>query len=245
MINVLIVDDDPRVARINAAYVERIPGFRVAGRAHSAAEALAFLERGGPGPVGRETASEGRETPSEGSTAQVDLVLLDHYLPDGTGLALVTRLRQLGHHTDVIMVTAARDIATVRAAMRHGALQYLVKPFTFAGLRAKLNGYAALRRTLDGGGEAEQEQVDRIFGALSAVGPPDLPKGHSALTADRVREVLREAEGPLSAQEVAERCRLSRQTAQRYLKLLERAGRVKLSLRYGETGRPEHRYVWV
>ncbi|WKX72998.1 response regulator [Streptomyces sp. XD-27] len=224
MIAVLVVDDDVRVARVNAAYVEKVPGFRVAGQAHSAAEALAFLER-----------------------TAVDLVLLDHYLPDETGLALVRRLRQLGHHTDIIMVTAARDIATVREAMRHGALQYLVKPFTFAGLRSKLDAYAALRRTLDGGGEAEQDQVDRIFGALggSSAGPVELPKGHSALTADRVRTALRAAEGPLSAQEVAERCRLSRQTAQRYLKLLERTGRVRLSLRYGETGRPEHRYEWV
>ncbi|MFH8366553.1 response regulator [Streptomyces sp. NPDC018031] len=223
MIGVLVVDDDVRVARVNAAYVERIPGFRVAGQAHGAADAFAFLQH-----------------------TEVDLVLLDHYLPDETGLALVRRLRQQGHHTDVIMVTAARDVATVQAAMRHGALQYLVKPFTFAGLRAKLEGYAALRRTLDGGGEAGQDRVDRIFGALggATAGPAELPKGHTAQTADRVREVLRGAEGPLSAQQVAERCRLSRQTAQRYLKLLERTGRVRLSLRYGETGRPEHRYVW-
>ncbi|MEU9792026.1 response regulator [Streptomyces sparsogenes] len=223
-IGVLVVDDDVRVARVNAAYVEKVPGFRVVGRSHTAAEALAFVGR-----------------------AEVDLVLLDHYLPDETGLALVRRLRERGHHTDIIMVTAARDIATVQAAMRHGALQYLVKPFTFAGLRAKLQGYAALRRALEGGGEAGQDQVDRIFGALggAAAGPAELPKGHSALTADLVREVLRGAEGPLSAQEVAERSSLSRQTAQRYLKLLERTGRVRLSLKYGETGRPEHRYVWV
>ncbi|WP_245738240.1 response regulator [Streptomyces sparsogenes] len=223
-IGVLVVDDDVRVARVNAAYVEKVPGFRIVGRSHTAAEALAFLDR-----------------------AEVDLVLLDHYLPDETGLALVRRLRERGHHTDIIMVTAARDIATVQAAMRHGALQYLVKPFTFAGLRAKLQGYAALRRALEGGGEAGQDQVDRIFGALggAAAGPAELPKGHSALTADLVREVLRGAEGPLSAQEVAERSSLSRQTAQRYLKLLERTGRVRLSLKYGETGRPEHRYVWV
>jgi len=224
LIEVLVVDDDVRVARVNAAYVGKVPGFRVAGQVHTAADALAFLERG-----------------------HADLVLLDHYLPDETGLALVGRLRQLGHHTDIIMVTAARDIGTVQAAMRHGALQYLVKPFTFAGLRAKLEGYAALRRALSGGGEAGQDQVDRIFGALggASAGPAELPKGHSALTADLVREVLRGADGPLSAQEVAERASLSRQTAQRYLKLLERTGRVRLSLKYGETGRPEHRYDWV
>lgn len=224
MIDVLVVDDDVRVAGINAAYVAKIAGFRVVAQAHTAAEALAVLE----------------------GTA-VDLILLDHYLPDETGLQLVARLRQRGLHTDVIMVTAARDVATVRAAMRHGALQYLVKPFTFAGLRSKLEGYAALRRTFEDGGQAEQSEVDRIFGALGGAnaGPAELPKGHSTATADRVRSVLRSAETPLSAQEVARRAGLSRQTAQRYLKLLERAGRVKLTLRYGETGRPEHRYDWV
>ncbi|MFI8105218.1 response regulator [Streptomyces sp. NPDC086023] len=222
-IGVLVVDDDTRVARINAAYVAKVPGFRVVGEAHSAARARVIVE-----------------------DEAVDLVLLDHYLPDGTGLDLVRDLRQSGHHTDVIMVTAARDLATVQSAMRLGALQYLVKPFTFAGLRAKLEGYAELRRSLAGGGEAEQAEVDRIFGALAtAAGPVELPKGHSPTTAELVRQVLMAAEGSLSAQEIAERAGLSRQTAQRYLKLLERGGRVRLSLRYGETGRPEHRYAWL
>ncbi|MFJ8649631.1 response regulator [Streptomyces sp. NPDC093546] len=224
MIRVLVVDDDVRVAAINAAYVAKVPGFEVAASAHTAAEALARVE----------------ERPD------LDLILLDHYLPDQNGLAVVRELRRRGHPTDVIMVTAARDVATVRAAQRHGALQYLVKPFNFAGLRPKLEAYAALRRTLEGGGEAEQAEVDRIFGALSvASGAPDLPKGHSPTTAELVRQVLLAADGPLSAQEIAERAGVSRQTAQRYLKLLERAGRVRLSLRYGETGRPEHRYVWA
>ena len=79
-------------------------------------------------------------------------------------------MRRRGHQTDVIMVTAARDVTPSRRRCGTGALQYLVKPFAFAGLRAKLEAYAELRRTLDGGGEAEQAEVDRIFGALSAPG---------------------------------------------------------------------------
>ncbi|WP_129265905.1 response regulator [Streptomyces sp. M3] len=221
MIEVLVVDDDVRVARINAAYVTKVPGFRVAAMAHSAAEALTRI-----------------------GEAPIDLILLDHYLPDRNGLAVVRELRALGHHIDVIMVTAARDVATVQAAMRHGALQYLVKPFAYAGLRTKLEAYAALRRTFEGGGEAEQTEVDRLFGALWATGGSDLPKGHSTTTAELVRQALRSADGPLSAQEIAESAGMSRQTAQRYLKLLERTGRVRLSLKYGETGRPEHRYIW-
>jgi response regulator of citrate/malate metabolism len=222
-IGVLVVDDDSRVARVNAAYVRKVPGFHVAGEAHNAADALDRLE----------------------TLPHLDLVLMDHYLPDGTGLGVVQEMRRRGHETDVIMVTAARDVRTVQAAMRHGVLQYLIKPFSFAGLRAKLEAYAELRRTLDGGGEAEQAEVDRIFGALSAGPGPELPKGHSPSTADLVRRALVNADGPLSAQEIAERTGLSRQTAQRYLKLLEGSGRATLTLRYGDAGRPEHRYVWA
>ncbi|MGY3204487.1 response regulator of citrate/malate metabolism [Streptomyces sp. TE5632] len=223
MIEVLVVDDDVRVAHVNAAYVEKVPGFHVAGEAHSAAEALTLLE----------------------TLPRLDLVLLDHYLPDRTGLEILQEMRGRGHQTDVIMVTAARDVSTVQAAMRQGALQYLVKPFAFAGLRAKLEAYAELRRTLDGGGEAEQAEVDRIFGALSASAEPGLPKGHSPTTTELVRQSLMNAGGPLSAQELADRTGVSRQTAQRYLKLLERTGRATLTLKYGDAGRPEHRYVWT
>lgn len=228
MIDVLVVDDDFRVAEISAKYVGKVPGFRVAARAHSAAQALAAVER-----------------------AAIDLVLLDHYLPDQTGLELVHRMRERGHRTDVIMITAAGDVATVQTAMRLGALHYLVKPFTFAALRTRLDSYAALRRTVDrvgSRGVAGQEQVDRIFGALRtapAASSSGLPSGHSEPTADLICDVLHRADRPLSAHDVATRTGLSRSTAQRYLRHLEQAGRLRLSLKYGDTGRPEHRYAWV
>jgi len=228
MIDVLVVDDDFRVAEINAKYVAKVPGFRVSAHAHSGAQALAAVAR-----------------------SPVDLVLLDHYLPDRTGLEVVHSMRERGHGSDVIMITAASDVATVRAAMRLGALHYLVKPFTFAALRVRLESYAALRRTVErvgGHGPAGQEQVDRIFGALRtgpAPSAPGLPSGHSEPTTDLICAVLHRAGHPLSAHEVAAETGLSRSTAQRYLRHLEQAGRLSLSLKYGDTGRPEHRYAWV
>ncbi|WP_405015117.1 response regulator [Kitasatospora sp. NBC_01539] len=224
MIDVLVVDDDFRVADVHAAYVAKIPGFRVTGTVHTAAQALAALER-----------------------HPADLVLLDHHLPDENGLALVRRLREAGIGCDVMMVSAARDVSTVHAAMQHGALQYLVKPFSFAGLRDKLTGYAELRHALAGPAarEACQDEVDRMFAALRTAASPvaSLPKGHSAPTTDLVIGALRRAGRPLSAQEVADETGLSRSTAQRYLKQLARDSRLRLSLRYGDTGRPEHRYL--
>ncbi|MBR8639290.1 response regulator [Streptomyces tuirus] len=229
MIDVLVVDDDFRVAEINAKYVGRVPGFRVAARAHNAAQALATVQRGG-----------------------IDLVLLDHYLPDGTGLELVHRMREQGHGTDVIMITADGDVATIQAAMRLGVLHYLVKPFTFAALHTRLESYAALRRTVErvggGRGVAVQEQVDRIFSALRTtpvLASPGLPSGHSEPTTELICRVLHRADHPLSAHEVAAETGLSRSTAQRYLRRLEQSGRLRLSLKYGDTGRPEHRYAWV
>ena len=222
MIEVLIVDDDFHVAEVNSAYVSRIPGFRIAGQARSAAEALAVIERDG-----------------------VDLVLLDHYLPDETGLSLVRQLQQDNHDVDVIMVTANRDASAVRAALRSGVLQYLLKPFTFQALRAKLEAYAQMRSALDGIDEFDeltQERMDGIFGTLRTPRAAPLSKGYSAPTAELVRQVLARAVRPLSAQEVAERAGLSRSTAQRYLKHMAAMGCARLTLKYGDAGRPEHHY---
>ncbi|MER5946258.1 response regulator [Streptomyces sp. NPDC001904] len=227
MIDVLVVDDDFHVAEINAAYVQKTSGFRVVGTAHTALQAMQTLEN-----------------------RHADLLLLDHYLPDRSGLDLVRGLRQRGVRSDVIMVTAAQDVDVVEAALRYGVLHYLVKPFTFDGLRSRLDSYAELRRTLrDAGGEAArgQKQIDRIFGAVRA--PADVPeaaaKGWARPTMDLICHVVAEAEHPLSAQDVAARAGISRSTAHRYLRHLQDSGSLRLTLRYGDAGRPEHRYAPV
>ncbi|WP_255947857.1 response regulator [Streptomyces odontomachi] len=223
--DVLVVDDDFHVAEINAAYVDRVTGFRVVGTAQNALQALRELER-----------------------TAVDLLLLDHYLPDRTGLDLVRDMRQRGLRSDVIMVTAAQDVDVVEAALRYGVLHYLVKPFTFDALRTRLESYAELRRTLRDASArttAGQHQVDRIFGAVRtpATAPSAPVKGWSGPTVELICQILDEAGGALSAQEVAAEAGISRSTAQRYLRHLQDQGVLQLSLRYGDAGRPEHRYA--
>ena len=70
------------------------------------------------------------------------------HLPDGHGLGLLQRLRAAGHLCDVIAVTSARDADVVRHAVAQGVVLYLLKPFTFATFRAKLEQYAAYRAEL-------------------------------------------------------------------------------------------------
>ncbi|MER5639943.1 response regulator [Kitasatospora sp. NPDC002227] len=230
MIDVLVVDDDFYVARINAHYVSQVPGFRVAGVAHSAAGVLAAVERGG-----------------------IDLILLDQHLPGGSGCALTRQLREQGRDLDVIMVTADRRPASVREARRAGVLQYLLKPFGLPELRDKLAAYARLRRAL-AGPELGQAELDRVFGAPGgapeADGQPQLPKaqlpkGFTERTVELIRRIVDRAQGPVTAQEVSEQAGISRSTAQRYLKFLERTRLVSLTLRYGSSGRPEHLYSGV
>ena len=223
MIGVLVVDDDFMVARIHRGYVDKLPGFRVLGEAHTAAEALQSVEAQRP-----------------------DLVLLDVYLPDRSGLDVLRELRSsTAVAPDVIVVTAARDVDTVRAAMHGGVANYLVKPFTFATFADRLERYAAGRRNLARSGELQQSDVDRAFELVRHSGPAPLPKGLSATTCALVVAALQEAGSDLSAGETAERVGISRVSARRYLEHLAGTGQVTQRPRYGTAGRPEHRYAWT
>lgn len=220
MISTLIVEDDYHVAKIHAAYVRKIPGFAVAGHAASAAAARSEIDR---------------LTPA--------LVLLDLYLPDGNGLDVIREtLARAGRRPDFLVITAARDVASVRAAMQLGTVHYLVKPFSFAQIEERLVAYRDLHARLARTTEAEQHEVDALYRLLR--GPAQPPKGQSGPTMAVIREFLQAAHRDVSATEVAEQIGISRATAQRYLAELARQGKIELRLHYGATGRPEHRY-WI
>jgi response regulator of citrate/malate metabolism len=131
-------------------------------------------------------------------------------------------------------------MASVRTAMQLGAVHYLVKPFTFEALEERLIAYRDLHGRLSRMQQAEQHEVDALYGLLRA--PAPLPKGQSGPTMARIREILQGADRDVSASEIAEHVGISRSTAQRYLAELARQGKIELHLHYGSTGRPEHRY---
>lgn len=220
MIRVVVVEDDFMAARVNRAYVDRVDGFTVVGEAHTGTAALRAVEELRP-----------------------DLVLLDIYLPDISGLDVLRRLRARQQApVDVLAVTAARNVESVREAMQGGVVHYLIKPFTFAALRDRLERYAQALRTLDRSGEPGQEDIDHAFGALHAPGMHPLPKGLSRTSCALVADTLRDAEEDLSAAEVANRIGMSRVSARRYLEYLVAVDQAELRPQYGRSGRPEHRY---
>ncbi|MER5266616.1 response regulator [Actinosynnema sp. NPDC002837] len=219
MIRVLVVDDDFMVAKVHSGYVARTPGFEVVGVAHNGADAVRLVRELRP-----------------------DLVLLDVYLPDVDGLAVLRELRGVAEDVDVIVITAATDVETVRSAMRGGVLHYLIKPFEYAALRDQLAHFAALDRRLDQLGSAGQADVDQVFGARPSSAPV-LPKGLTAQTAALVERVLRER--PVTASECADATELARVSARRYLEHFVSTGKAEVRLKYGGTGRPERLYVWL
>lgn len=210
---VLIVDDDFYVATLHAGYVNAVPGFAALAPVHDARLVAGVV-----------------------ADLQPDLVLLDVYLPQGSGLDLLRVL-----DVDVMMLSAAAETATVRTALRRGALAYLVKPFEPKVLASRLRAYARYRRLLDGVPALDQGAIDRAQRMMLSVEEP-VSSTSGASTEAAVLDVVARSGNELTVVDVAQEVGIARATAQRYLAALVQGGRLDLNLRYGARGRPEHRY---
>src|SRR3954470_13173372 len=218
MRDVLVVDDDFMVAEIHRRFVEQVDGFRAAGVARTGNAAL-----------------------SAARDLRPQLILLDVYLPDMTGLQVLQQLRSEGDRVGVIMITAARELDTVKGALDGGAADYLIKPFEFPQLKAKLEAFAARAEALESAGGIDQSLIDSLFGAPPAAAPQEvLPKGLGAETGRLVLDAVRDA-GEVSAAECADLVGISRVRDHRALEQYISTGALELRLQYG-VGRPERRY---
>jgi two-component system CitB family response regulator len=212
-LRVVIVDDDFHVARLHTRIVEATGGYTVVATAGSIAEARTAIE-----------------------AARPELLLADIYLPDGSGLDLVR-----GYDLDAIVLSAAVTAAAVRTSFQRGAFAYLVKPFADEALAEVLRGYTRYRNLLDAQPELDQETIDRARRVLHGSATRDAAARRSP-TEQSVLEALAQSPDALSAPVVATQLGISRATAQRYLSALAHDGQLLVELRYGSTGRPEHRY---
>ncbi len=228
VISVLIVEDEPLIAEAHRTYLGRLPGFSVAAVAHTARDAM-------------RAASEAAATETP-----IDLVLLDIGLPDASGIALASGLSGLRPAPDIIAITSERDLEMVRAAVGHGALAYLLKPFTFAAFRDRLERYRRYREALPAGTDAaSQAEVDRALAELRVGADRSAaPKGAAPGTNDEIARAVRDSADGITADEVAKQVGVSRVTAWRYLERLADEGTVTRQTDYGKAGRPKTRYTW-
>lgn len=217
---VLIVEDDVAIAQLHNKYLDKIEGFEVVGIATSQSEAEMQLD-----------------------VLKPNLVLLDVYLPDGTGLDLIQRMRGKNDSCDVILITAAREVETLQQAMRGGVVDYLLKPVIFPRLEAALNKYCLRQAELGRMADLDQNLVDKMMTASLGDEPKlyRLPKGIDSVTLDKIRYLF-QTPVSLTADEAGEKIGASRTTARRYLEYLISTGELLADLKYGTVGRPERSY---
>jgi two-component system response regulator DcuR len=224
VINVLIVDDDAMVAELNRCYVARVQGFHCCGVAS--------------------TLDQAREMLNDPALA-VDLVLLDVYMQQDSGLDLLPDIRATGRPVDVIMISSASDSATVQTSLHYGVVDYLIKPFQFPRFEEALTAWRNRKNQMDSHDYYEQADVDRLLhgGAPEVADSRRLPKG---LTAQTLRTLCQwidaHPQSEFSTDELANAVGISRVSCRKYLIWLAQINILDTSIHYGATGRPLYRY---
>lgn len=221
-IRLLIVEDDRKIAEIQRRFVERLDKVELCGIAHTLADARDQIEILTP-----------------------DLILLDVYFPDGSGLELLRELRAEDSGSDIILITAAKEVETLRSALRSGVFDYILKPLVFERLQEAVNRYREHIQRLSSLQHVAQKEVDALLPRTTSENVQSteqrLPKGIDGLTLDKIRAVMVDGRH-LSAEDVGGAIGASRTTARRYLEYLVGTEELSAQVTYGSVGRPERRY---
>jgi len=226
MIKVVLIEDDLMVQEVNRQFVDQVNGFQVVGVANNGVQGLELIRELKP-----------------------DLALVDVYMPDLDGLETLLKVRTEAHTVDIIAITAASDMETVRSFIQNGAFDYIVKPFKFERIKKSLENYRAFYLRLLEKESISQKELDEIFFKTEEIESEIkedygvLPKGLNQLTLDKIIEFLSQCKESLSAESVAEGVGLARVTVRRYLDFLEKGGKVELDIYYGGIGRPINKYL--
>ncbi|MFC7442796.1 response regulator [Laceyella putida] len=222
-IEVLIVEDDVRIAEIHRRFLDKVGGFQMTAIANSGQEAKDYLD-----------------------VLKPQLVLLDVYLPDMKGMDLIWYIRQYHKEMDIIMITAAGEGEMIREALRGGVVDYLIKPVMFQRFAQTLGRYREQMRLTDRT-RLNQAELDRWLWRAESEEKRSaevFPKGIDPVTLGKVLRTVTSMSGKgVTTEEVAVKVGVSRTTARRYLEFLVSSGRLKADLSYGSVGRPERKYM--
>ncbi|MGM0216251.1 response regulator [Enterococcus sp. AZ109] len=217
--NVLIIEDDPMVEFIHRSYLEKLALFEALYSADTVVEAERLL-----------------------AEKQVDLILLDIHLKDGNGLDFLTHLRAKRTTVEVILITAANETNSVQTGLHLGAIDYLIKPFTFDRFKQSIQLFQEKKRQLDSN-QVNQDTIDRLINSVpvpkeTTMPTEELDKGLSHQTLEHIFTVIDGIKQPFTIQELAEQCGLSHVSVRKYIHYLEDLGRLKSETIYTKVGRP-------
>ena len=220
MYKVLIVEDDPMVEMINEQYIKRNKKFEIVAKCNDGSSALNFLEKN-----------------------EVDLLILDVYMPKMSGFDMLRRIRNKQIMVDAIMVTAANDRESLEEALHLGVVDYLVKPFTFDRFQIALEKYIVQNNALKDIDTFNQTSIDHIIESSRKKTEGLFPKGIQEKTLQLIIDFLKDNRGVwFTGDEIAKTIGLTGVTVRRYMNYLAESGRVTSEMDYETGGRPCMRY---
>ena len=223
MYRTVIIEDDPVITQLNRQYVEKDSRFTVVQTFSAAHPALFWLRNN-----------------------LVDLIILDMYMPQMSGLELLRILRAEGVNADVIMVTSADDAATIESFIRLGVTDYLIKPFGYERFQLALKNFCdhwdTIHQDPNHPHKFTQNQLDNVLLHLTASSPPPapggMPKGLQSQTLTLLQDYLKENPQGHTCDDIASHVGLSVVTVRRYMNYLAEQHLVDSDMDYNTGGRP-------
>lgn len=209
------------IRQVNQQFIEKVKGFQIIGTAGNGIEGMKLIKKLKP-----------------------NLVIMDIFMPEQNGIQTLQQLRESKLNVDVITITAATEMKTIRQILQLGVYDYIMKPFTFERIKQTLENYRNFKEKMGRKKELTQTELDELIHPhrLNLQGLNELPKGLNASTLDKIIAFIRMQDNSVSAEEVANGVGLARVTARRYLDYLEKQQKVVIDIQYGSVGRPVNQY---
>lgn len=221
----MIVEDDPMVRDINSKFLKKLDEFRLLKAASNIEEAQNFINE-----------------------RKVDLILLDLYLPKENGIDFLKYLRKEEIEVDVILITADKTSSMIQEAFRYGAVDYLIKPFSFERFKESLSNYKERYHSINNLDTFDQNILDKYIykntiDGENDVSEKDLGKGINKYTYKLIwKEIINFSNEYATTEEISEKSGVARVTVRKYLEFMEKEGKVEKLVEYGKIGRPQHKY---
>lgn len=216
--NILIVEDDFRIGEMYKEFLKAETEAKKIECVINAKEALEYL-----------------------SANEVDIVIIDIYLPDMMGDTLAEEILKKYPFINFICISANQDAQIIKDLINLGVLHYLIKPVKLDTLGEIVNRFINMNNALSTEKELEQSEIDQYFTVKKTIENTELPKGIDPVSLEKIRNAFEIKEEWVSS-ELGQTLGTSRTTVRRYLEYLREIGYLKVTQEFGDKGRPEKIY---